>query len=199
MLQVKMPMDFTKYRERFIAGLSLKQLGWSVLGAGLGSGIYLLSNKVLNVSDEITNYLTILAVLPCFGMGFVNIDGLNFMQWATIHLKSTFIDQKYFYKVELQDLPTEITEYRNICEERQNIKTFNDKGDNIDVHSEESSSAPKKKRGSKSGGIEATEITKKEVKRRKKGFAAERKAKIREFEKGAAEKGKKAKKRAIFS
>ena len=196
MLQVKMPMDFTKYRERFIAGLSLKQLGWSVLGAGLGTGIYLLSNKVLNVSDEITNYLTILAVLPCFGMGFVNIDGLNFMQWAMIHLKSTFIDQKYFYKVELQDMPTEITEYRNICEERQSIKTFNDKGDNIDVHSEESNT-PKKKRGSKKGGIEVTEITKKEAK--KKGFAAERKTKIREFEKGTSEKGKKAKTRAIFS
>lgn len=99
-IEVRVPTEITEYREKIIAGLSLRQMAFLVIGACVGGGVFVLSYKIIGVDNAST--LLVYLVMPIFAFGFVKVRGYPLEKFLLILLKHRIWPQKRNYKIALQ-------------------------------------------------------------------------------------------------
>jgi len=99
MIEVKVPKEIRKYKEKILGGFSLRQICALVATTAIVSPIYIYIKKY--IGDDATGYLIMIISLPILLTGFYERDGLPFEKYIIYFLKFNFLeDQKRKYVVE---------------------------------------------------------------------------------------------------
>lgn len=77
-VEVKVPKDIKEYKEKVIAGMTLKQLLCLNIAAGVNIVISLIFIAWLKIPMEITSWLMILSSIPIVSFGWFKRNGLTF-------------------------------------------------------------------------------------------------------------------------
>ena len=90
MIEQSMPQDILKYKSKFIANFSLREMGCASVGIGLGLLCYFSWAK--NVpSQDFRMFLSFLTIMPFLLVGFVKIYGLPFEQIVPVIIIDNFL------------------------------------------------------------------------------------------------------------
>lgn len=99
MIEVKIPKEIRKYKEKIIGGFSIRQLLAFLVTGAIVSPIYIYLRKY--IGDDITGYLIMIIAAPILLVGFYEKDGLPFEKYVIYFLNYTFlVSQKRKYIVE---------------------------------------------------------------------------------------------------
>ncbi len=115
-IEVRIPEEIEDYKEKIVAGLSVRQLIWSGIAIAVGVPAYLLLNIVI---PSWSMYIAMLLVTPPFLVGFFKKDGYNFETYLKIKLLFFFSKTKRGYETNSNEsmfsmFPVECEEYRQI-------------------------------------------------------------------------------------
>ncbi|MCD8089150.1 MAG: PrgI family protein [Clostridiales bacterium] len=112
-IEVNVPDEIEDYKEKIVAGLSVRQLicGGIALGIGVPACVLM---SISGVNDYITMIVTMAAAIPPFCIGFINIKGYRFEVYAKIKLRTLFTSptRPYATDIEANILPIEAEEFR---------------------------------------------------------------------------------------
>lgn len=113
MIDIRIPQEIKKYKEKCFFGLTTRQFICVVIVLAINIPLYLfLSGKI---GDDITSWIILIDSLPIFLFGFYKYNGMNFEQMLIQVIKSEFLyPQKR--KFESENL------YEIFLNEEKNIK-----------------------------------------------------------------------------
>ncbi|WP_429960180.1 PrgI family protein [Enterococcus sp. AZ012] len=80
-VEVRVPKDIKEYKEKIIAGMSMKQLFSVGIAIGVNSFISILFIKLLGYSMDTVSWIMIICSIPIVAFGWFKKDGLNFKQF----------------------------------------------------------------------------------------------------------------------
>ena len=89
-MEVKINREIRNYTETMFFGLSLRQFGFAVVGAGVAILLYFVLKPLCGV--ETLSWVCMLGAAPFIAMGFVTYNGMTAEQFAFTWLKSKFIE-----------------------------------------------------------------------------------------------------------
>lgn len=171
-IEVRVPSDLDSYKEKVIAGLSLRQLLWCGVALVIGSPTFFIL-KFIN--EDLALYTTLIVAAPAVLMGFYKKDGYNFEQYLKIQANMLFNKQirGYAIKIEENAIPYEIEEFRLLVEEEKEKERLEElerikRGEKI--NSVKKNQQKRKKRTGKTNFKEHSrvEISKKSFERKRK-------------------------------
>ena len=91
MIQVKISKDINENDSKMFWGYSARQIGFSILAAGIA----IIINYVFNfIPQDIRGFLTMFIDAPLILCGWVKIQGLRFEKWAILFFKSILVNKK---------------------------------------------------------------------------------------------------------
>ncbi|MBO0474623.1 hypothetical protein IGL98_000485 [Enterococcus sp. DIV0840] len=93
-VEVRVPKEIKEYKEKIIAGLSMKQLMSVGIAIVVNILIGIIFIKVLGMSMEIVSWLMILCSLPIVSFGWFRKNGLSFKIYLGNFLKYHFTPGK---------------------------------------------------------------------------------------------------------
>ena len=82
MIEVRIPKEITEYKEKIIFGLSIRQIICFSIAIVFAIVTWIFLLPILG--EDITSYIVIFEVLPCFAIGFIRINGFNFEKYAKL-------------------------------------------------------------------------------------------------------------------
>lgn len=91
-MEVKINREIRDYTESMFFGLSMRQLIFSALAAGIAVVLYFTLKPI--VGAETVSWLCILGAAPFAAMGFINYHGMNAEQFLWAWLRSELIEPK---------------------------------------------------------------------------------------------------------
>lgn len=99
MIEVKVPKEIRKYKEKILGGFSLRQLFFLIITGSIVIPIYLYLKNYLG--DDITGYVIMIIAVPLLLAGFYEKDGLTFEKYIGYFIRFNFFEgQKRKYIVE---------------------------------------------------------------------------------------------------
>lgn len=111
MIKVRTPREIDGYKEKFMFGMSIRQLTGAVVAGILGIGSYILCIKVLGFSADFASYAVIFLSAPPLALGFVKIKGMYFEDFARLFYEYRGTDGRkiliYEYQADLSQDKTE--------------------------------------------------------------------------------------------
>lgn len=93
-MEVKINREIRNYTEGVFFGLSLRQLVFSVLAAGVAIALYFLLKPI--VGAETVSWMCILGAAPFAAMGFVNYHGMTAEQFLWAWIRSELLEPREF-------------------------------------------------------------------------------------------------------
>lgn len=99
MIEIKIPKDVRKYKEKVVGGFTLRELITLIVTALIDISIYIfLKDKI---GKQFASYLVMFISIPFLLLGFKEKDGLKFEKYVIYFLKFHFLTpQKRKYIVE---------------------------------------------------------------------------------------------------
>lgn len=99
MIEIKIPKDVRKYKEKVVGGFTLRELITLIVTALIDISIYIfLKDKI---GKQFSSYLVMFISIPFLLLGFKEKDGLKFEKYVIYFLKFHFLTpQKRKYIVE---------------------------------------------------------------------------------------------------
>lgn len=120
-VEVKVPKDIKEYREKVIAGMTLKQLLCLSIAAGVNIVISLIFIAWLKIPMEITSWLMILSSIPNVSFGWFKRNGLTF----EVYIKQFF---KYHFSPGIRKKQGVSMKEEKEVAETVNVETNKDTG-----------------------------------------------------------------------
>lgn len=120
-VEVKVPKDIKEYREKVIAGMTLKQLLCLSIAAGVNIVISLIFIAWLKIPMEITSWLMILSSIPIVSFGWFKRNGLTF----EVYIKQFF---KYHFSPDIRKKQGVSMKEEKKVAETVNVETNKDTG-----------------------------------------------------------------------
>lgn len=108
-VEVRVPKDIKEYKEKIIAGMSMKQLLTVGIAIGVNAIISLIFMRFLGYSMEIVSWIMIICSIPIVAFGWLKKDGLSFKQFLYYFFSYHFSPGKR-YKTKQNNLSGEINE-----------------------------------------------------------------------------------------
>lgn len=94
-MDIELSEDLQHYKETIVLGLTAKQLLFSALALGVGTGIVLLLHTKIGIT--LSCYAATPIVVPLALTGFYNYHGLSFWQFAGRMIRFTFFNRPLVY------------------------------------------------------------------------------------------------------
>ena len=76
MIEIKMPKEITDYKEKFLFGLTVRQLVSAVAALAVCIPLFIFGKDFLG--EDVVGWLIILIAVPIFAFGFFKYDGMAF-------------------------------------------------------------------------------------------------------------------------
>ena len=76
MIEIKIPKEITDYKEKFLFGLTVRQLVSAVAALAVCVPLFIFGKDILG--EDVVGWLIILIAVPIFAFGFFKYDGMAF-------------------------------------------------------------------------------------------------------------------------
>ncbi len=117
-VEVRVPKDIKEYKEKIIAGMSMKQLLSVGIAIGINCMISLIFIKFLGYSMEVVSWIMIGCSIPIVAFGWFKKDGLSFKQFLYYFFSYHFSPGKR-YKAKNNNIGGELNEAKDKKEKRK--------------------------------------------------------------------------------
>ncbi len=127
MIEIKIPKEITDYKEKFLFGLTVRQLVSAVVALAICIPLFIFGKDYLG--EDLVGWIIILVAIPIFAFGFFRYDGMPFEQFLAMLYRQKWVEPQ---KRKYEDLPVfwecreEIIE-NEIAHQIAAIKTSNKK------------------------------------------------------------------------
>ena len=123
MIEIKIPKEITDYKEKFLFGLTVRQLVSAVVALAICVPLFIFGKDYLG--EDMVGWIIILVAIPVFAFGFFKYDGMPFEKFLAILYRQKWVEPQ---KRKYEELPVfwecreEIIE-REIAHQLAAIKT----------------------------------------------------------------------------
>lgn len=127
MIEIKIPKEITDYKEKFLFGLTVRQLVSAVVALAICIPLFIFGKDYLG--EDLLGWIIILVAIPIFAFGFFRYDGMPFEQFLAMLYRQKWVEPQ---KRKYEELPV-FWEYREeiieseIAHQLAAIKTSNKK------------------------------------------------------------------------
>lgn len=127
MIEIKIPKEITDYKEKFLFGLTVRQLVSAVVALAICIPLFIFGKDYLG--EDLVGWIIILVAIPIFAFGFFRYDGMPFEQFLAMLYRQKWVEPQ---KRKYEELPVfwecreEIIE-NEIAHQLAAIKTSNKK------------------------------------------------------------------------
>ncbi len=97
MIEIKIPKEITDYKEKFLFGLTVRQLVSAVVALAICVPLFIFGKDYLG--EDLVGWIIILVAIPVFAFGFFRYDGMPFEKFlALIYRQKGVEPQKRKYE-----------------------------------------------------------------------------------------------------
>ena len=127
MIEIKIPKEITDYKEKFLFGLTIRQLVSAVVALAICIPLFIFGKDYLG--EDLVGWIIILVAIPVFAFGFFRYDGMPFEKFLALIYRQKWVEPQ---KRKYEELPVfwecreEIIE-NEIAHQLAAIKTNNKK------------------------------------------------------------------------
>ena len=82
MIEIKIPKEITDYKEKFLFGLTVRQLVSAVVALAICVPLFIFGKDYLG--EDMVGWIIILVAIPVFAFGFFKDDGMPFEKFLAI-------------------------------------------------------------------------------------------------------------------
>ena len=82
MIEIKIPKEITDYKEKFLFGLTIRQLVSAVVALAICVPLFIFGKDYLG--EDLVGWIIILVAVPVFAFGFFKYDGMPFEKFLGI-------------------------------------------------------------------------------------------------------------------
>lgn len=100
MIEIQIPKEITDYKEKFLFGLTVRQLFSAVVALAICVPLYIFGKDYLG--EDIVSWLIILVAIPVFAFGFFKYDGMPFEKFLALLYRQKWVEPQ---KRKYEELP----------------------------------------------------------------------------------------------
>ena len=100
MIEIKIPKEITDYKEKFLFGLTVRQLVSAVVALAICVPLFIFGKDYLG--DDMVGWIIILVAIPVFAFGFFKYDGMPFEKFLAILYRQKWVEPQ---KRKYEELP----------------------------------------------------------------------------------------------
>lgn len=100
MIEIQIPKEITDYKEKFLFGLTVRQLFSAVVALAICVPLYIFGKDYLG--EDIVSWLIILVAIPVFAFGFFKSDGMPFEKFLALLYRQKWVEPQ---KRKYEELP----------------------------------------------------------------------------------------------
>ena len=89
MITIRIPKDIREYKEKILAGLTIRQLICTIITLGIVVPLYFLGSGV--IPDELLSWTVILIAAPIVSIGFIKIHKMPFEKFIVHFFRQLFL------------------------------------------------------------------------------------------------------------
>ena len=100
MIEIKIPKEITDYKEKFLFGLTVRQLVSAVVALAICVPLFIFGKDYFG--EDIVGWIIILVAIPVFAFGFFKYDGMPFEKFLAILYRQKWVEPQ---KRKYEELP----------------------------------------------------------------------------------------------
>ena len=100
MIEIKIPKEITDYKEKFLFGLTVRQLVSAVVALAVCVPLFIFGKDYLG--EDLVGWIIILVAIPVFAFGFFRYDGMPFEKFLAILYRQKWAEPQ---KRKYEELP----------------------------------------------------------------------------------------------
>ena len=100
MIEIKIPKEITDYKEKFLFGLTVRQLVSAVVALAICVPLFIFGKDYLG--EDMVGWIIILVAIPVFAFGFFKYDGMPFEKFLAIFYRQKWVELE---KRKYEELP----------------------------------------------------------------------------------------------
>ena len=99
-MEIKIPKEITDYKEKFLFGLTVRQLVSAVVALAICVPLFIFGKDYLG--EDMVGWIIILVAIPVFAFGFFKYDGMPFEKFLAILYRHKWVEPQ---KRKYEELP----------------------------------------------------------------------------------------------
>ncbi|MBP1546672.1 MAG: PrgI family protein [Oscillospiraceae bacterium] len=99
-MKIKIPKEITDYKEKFLFGLTVRQLVSAVVALAICVPLFIFGKDYLG--EDMVGWIIILVAIPVFAFGFFRYDGMPFEKFLAILYRQKWVEPQ---KRKYEELP----------------------------------------------------------------------------------------------
>ena len=100
MIEIKIPKEITDYKEKFLFGLTVRQLVSAVVALAICVPLFIFGKDYLG--EDLVGWIIILVAIPVFAFGFFRYDGMPFEKCLALIYRQKWVEPQ---KRKYEELP----------------------------------------------------------------------------------------------
>lgn len=100
MIEIKIPKEITDYKEKFLFGLTVRQLVSAVVALAICVPLFIFGKDYLG--EDLMGWIIILVAIPVFAFGFFRYDGMPFEKFLALIYRQKWVEPQ---KRKYEELP----------------------------------------------------------------------------------------------
>lgn len=100
MIEIKIPKEITDYKEKFLFGLTVRQLVSAVVALAVCVPLFIFGKDYLG--EDLVGWIIILVAIPVFAFGFFRYDGMPFEKFLALIYRQKWVEPQ---KRKYEELP----------------------------------------------------------------------------------------------
>ncbi len=100
MIEIKIPKEITEYKEKFLFGLTVRQLVSAVVALAICVPLFIFGKDF--IGEDLVGWLIIIVAVPIFAFGFFRYDGMPFEKFIGLLYRQKFVEPQ---KRKYEELP----------------------------------------------------------------------------------------------
>lgn len=100
MIEIKIQKEITDYKEKFLFGLTVRQLVSAVVALAICVPLFIFGKDYLG--EDMVGWIIILVAIPVFAFGFFRYDGMPFEKFLAILYRQKWVEPQ---KRKYEELP----------------------------------------------------------------------------------------------
>ena len=100
MIEIKIPKEITDYKEKFLFGLTVRQLVSAVVALAICVPLFISGKDYLG--EDLVGWIIILVAIPVFAFGFFRYDGMPFEKFLALIYRQKWVEPQ---KRKYEELP----------------------------------------------------------------------------------------------
>lgn len=100
MIEIKIPKEITDYKEKFLFGLTVRQLVSAVVALAICVPLFIFGKDYLG--EDLVGWIIVLVAIPVFAFGFFRYDGMPFEKFLALIYRQKWVEPQ---KRKYEELP----------------------------------------------------------------------------------------------